>query len=216
MKISLVTAYHNRKELFYNTLKSIQYYGHDDIEIIVVDDGSDENHILTTINDDFDLNINIIRIEPENKWWKNPCIPFNLGFEKATGDVIILQNPECLHYGDIISYVKDNIEENKYLNFGCYSINELLLKKINKIDFTTNLTGQISDILFPMNFKAATFDGETGWYNHSIYRPRKLHFCSAITKKDLNKIGGFSEEYANGIGYDDDDFIYKIMKNNIN
>ena len=49
-------------------------------------------------------------------------------------------------------------------------------------------------------------------YNHSKYNPNAFHFCSAITRKDLDDLGGFDERYANGIGYDDMDLIARIRR----
>jgi len=51
-----------------------------------------------------------------------------------------------------------------------------------------------------------------GWYQHSKYRPVGYHFTSAIFKTKLDEIGGFDEEYAYGIGYDDDDFLRNVVK----
>ena len=36
------------------------------------------------------------------------------------------------------------------------------------------------------------------------------HFCSAMTKEDLDDLGGFDMRYAQGVGYDDNDFIYRV------
>ncbi len=213
MKISLVTAYYNRKQLLFNTLKSIEYHGHKDVEIIVIDDASNEDQRLTDFLEEFDLNLRIFRVEPETKWWINPCIPFNMGFKKATGDVIILQNPECLHHGDIITHVQENIQENEYLNFGCYSVDGNVLAKINEVDYSGNMVEQLNTLINPMTQRGIHRDGENAWYNHSQYRARQLHFCSAITRKDLEKIGGgFDDRYAYGVAFDDDDFIFKIKK----
>lgn len=62
MKISIVTAYHNRKQLFYNTLKSISKSSVKDIEVIVVDDGSNEEHRLEDLTQEFPY-LKIIRLE---------------------------------------------------------------------------------------------------------------------------------------------------------
>jgi len=51
-----------------------------------------------------------------------------------------------------------------------------------------------------------------GWYNHSEYHPLALHFCSAILKADLDKIGGFDERYAHGVSFDDNAFIRTIRR----
>ena len=57
--------------------------------------------------------------------------------------------------------------------------------------------------------------GNYVWYNHPIYRPCYLHFLSAINKKDLDEIGGFDEIYKDGVDYDDNDFIIKLEKADI-
>lgn len=51
-----------------------------------------------------------------------------------------------------------------------------------------------------------------GWYNHPIYKNRPFHFLSAITRNDLNKIGGFDNKFKDGFWYDDDDFLNRIKK----
>jgi len=198
MKISIVMAYYNRKSLLLNTLKSIS---DKNIEIIVVDDASDDNHRLDDVK-----GIKLIRVDKDTKKWINPCIPFNMGFKQVTGDVVIIQNPECIHFGNIVQYVKDNIREGLYLNFACYSIDEFKTKQINK-------GKSIGSVISPLIKRGVVRDGETAWYNHSIYRPHKLHFCSAIMKSDLDKLGGFDERFSLGIGYDDNEFLYRLEKN---
>jgi glycosyltransferase involved in cell wall biosynthesis len=216
MKISIVTAYYNRKNLFYNTLRSIEsLVSKDSVEIIVVDDASREEERIESFVDKFDLDLKIIRIEQKDKWWTNPCIPFNIGFKNATGDVIIIQNPECIHMGNIIKFVEENIQDNVYLNFGCYSIDEKLTRKItNSIQPDFNKV-KVNNLIYPTNNCSIVADGETAWYNHSKYRPHQLHFCSAITKNNLVELGGFDERYADGIGFDDNEFLLRIKRKNM-
>ncbi len=189
-KISIVMAYYNRQGLLAKTMESIRMTRDDNYEIVVVDDGSDTPVKCNEAR--------IIRIEKTSKWWTNPCIPFNIGFNNAIGDIIIIQNPECYHMGDIVSYVRNNIQQNRYLSFGCYAM--------NNADTANFLRGIVPTL------NNQIFSGQTrnGWYNHSIYRPMAYHFCSAILRQDLNMIGGFDERYASGISYDDDDFIRSI------
>ena len=52
-----------------------------------------------------------------------------------------------------------------------------------------------------------------GWLSHPIYNTRCLHFLSAITRKNLDKINGFDNRFAHGLNYDDDDFLCKISNN---
>ena len=192
--MSLVTAYYNRKQLFYNTLKSIEKSSlKNDLEIIVVDDASNDDQRIEDFIENFDLNLKLLRIERKDKWWTNPSIPFNKGFKLVTGDVVIIQNPECVHMGDILKTVNENIQENIYLNFGCYSVDEKITSKITYISKNEFDEPKVMYYIEPMINRGIIRDGETAWYNHSIYRPHQLHFCSALTKNDLFELGGFDE-----------------------
>lgn len=201
--ISIVTAYYNRKPQFYETLKSITNSSVKDIELIVVDDCSSEEHRLEDLVGEFPF-LKIIRLEKEDKWYVNPCVPYNIGFKEAKGDIIIIQNPECYHLDDILSYVKLNLKENDYFSFSCYSLTQ---------ENTKNLGSQTK-----LNFKNSgiTHDGGDGWYNHSIYRPVGYHFCSAIHKNNLDDLGGFDERYADGIAFDDNELLVRINRKGLN
>ena len=193
MKISIVLTYFNRRSQFLHTLESIRYYG--DPEIIVVDDASTERI------DDI-KGINLIRIEPEQKWWTNPCVPYNMGFAKASGDIIIIQNPECIHVGDILKYAS-KLKPGHVFSFGAYSLDYHL-----SYDSYDPFTLKQLIINEPQRCQVA----HHGWYNHSVYRPEALHFCNAITRKDLKRLGGFDERYANGTGHDDNDMVMRIRR----
>lgn len=216
-KISIVTAYYNRRKLFFNTLKTIENSKYKDIvEIIAVDDASNDNNRIDDFPNIFDLDIKVIRIDKKDKWWVNPSIPFNIGFKNVNTDIVIIQNPECLHFGDIIDYTLNNIKENLYLNYGCYSVDDKITNSIISLDFNKNIKNDIKKIIYPLNNKGISADGTTAWYNHSKYRPHKLHFCSAIMKKDLDNLGGFDERYARGIAFDDNDFLLRINRKKMN
>lgn len=203
--ISVVTAYYNRKKLFTRTLKSmLPYYGKIDFEVIVVDDGSDEAERLEDLQTDYPF-LRVIRLEKQNKWYKNPCIPFNFGFEAVKGDKIIIQNPECYHFGAILAYVDAHLKENEYLSFGCFSMD-----KLNTDDDALFFDEKNIAKLIENNNRSFTTDGDLGWYNHSKFRPEAFHFCAAIMSTDLFDLGGFDERYAKGVGYDDDELIWRI------
>jgi glycosyltransferase involved in cell wall biosynthesis len=85
-----------------------------DIEIIIVDDGSDEKIVCEH---------RVIRIE-RSKQWRGPCVAYNVGFKAVTGDVIMINSSECFHVGDITGYVFDNFKENDYFSFSTYMMGE--------------------------------------------------------------------------------------------
>ena len=215
MNISIVMAYHNRRRLLCNTLESIRSYwpGGTENEIIIVDDASDDAHDINDLKEIYDLNIEVIKLPKEEKTWINPCIPFNIGFANANNEIIIIQNPECIHQGNITEYTLNNIEENTYLNYACYSINKFLTFVINNTQISTdNIFESVNEIISPLVNDRVPDNGENGWYNHSIHKPYMLHFCSAIMRKDLYDLGGFDERYANGLGFDDNELIERIRK----
>lgn len=203
--ISIVTAYYNRKKLFLRTLNSLKpSYGKIDFEVIAVDDGSDEKERIEDLQIEFPF-LKVIRLEKNTKWYSNSCIPFNIGFANVKGDKIIIQNPECYHYDNILEYVSENLCNNQYLSFGCFS-----LDKEQTDDDKTFFDKENIDCLIESNNKTVVDDGDLGWYNHSKHRPEAFHFCSAIKTIDLYDLGGFDERYALGVGFDDNEFVYRI------
>lgn len=201
-------AAHNRKTLLERTLQTIALSAHKDLEVICCDDASDEGERLESLTTNYPF-LKVIRVEPENKYYCNPCIPYNITFKAAIGDIVIIQNPENFWLNDIGRYVNEAIRPNDYLVFGCYALDEETTKKVFNI--TVGETNWQEDTLVtigPMNHKI----GPSGYYQHSKYRPEYFHFCSAMYRKDLEELGGFDERYANGIAYDDGELLARIRR----
>lgn len=216
--ISIVTAYFNRKNLFYNTLRSINNSSIKDIEVIVVDDCSSEEHRLEDLKEEFKF-LKVIRLEKENKWYINPCVPFNIGIKEAKGDIIVLQNPECYHLGDVLKDILNKLNEKNYLSYGCYSLDKNMTEVVsNTINSDKKIIDQskIQNSINPMVDRRIIQEGGIGWYNHSIFRPVGYHFLSAIKKSNMNQLNGFDERYAKGIAYDDDELLVRIRRMGLN
>lgn len=207
--ISIVTSYFNRRSQFINTLKSLELSRVKNFEVIAVDDASDEAESIKDLEKQFKF-LKVHEIKKEEKWYNNPCIPFNIGFSLCNGDKIIIQNPECLHYSDILSRTEERLTDFNYLSFATYSIDET---KTNEIYKNYNLENFLKNFQFDSN--QAGINGINCWYNHGLYRPCAFHFCSAITRKNLYELNGFDEKYANGICYDDNEFLYRIQIKNL-
>ena len=240
--ISVVMAYHNRKPLLLQTLKSIGASEMASLtEIIIVDDGITQEHRLDTIQEELHergglpLDIKVIRIEPEDKWYSNPCVPFNIGFKEAQGDVIVIQNPECYHLGDVLTHAS-LLKYNQYLSFHCYSLDtpttnilptvDPLLVQNRGLGWDPYLEKHLritedvwlKDLVpfWPLTNTGQPNEGFLGFYNHITWRPVMYHFCSAISRVDLEDLGGFDERYAEGIAYDDDELVARIKRKNMN
>ncbi len=208
MKVSVVLPYYNRKMHLQKTLESISVSRQRDFEVIVVDDGSDESNRVEPLIDRFRF-MRVIRIDPKDKWWINPCIAFNRGFAETKGDIIVFGGSECIHCGDVLSDAFSRINDHNYVVYSCYALSNIITQKIQTAK--EPITSSLRKYAFPLG-RAKVKNSHGYWYHHPKIRPRPLNFLAAIHKSSLNRIGGFDEEYANGIAYDDDDFLLRVKR----
>lgn len=196
MRTVIVMTYHERKVQLINTINSLYQYKGKDIVIVVVDDGSVKEPASELLLESGMFPANVLYVT--DKKWVNSSVPYNMGFEIAleyNPDIILIQNAECYHGGDIIGHAEKHLTESNYISYGCYS-----LPKDSSIPPLT---------MWP---QGATYDGEGAWYNHPIYRAVGYHFCSAITSANLKKINGFDERFKDGKDYEDNYLLYQIRK----
>lgn len=214
-------TYYNRLSQIYRTLKAISISKYiNDTEIIIVDDASVETSLLLSnmVKTSFkDLNINLITIHPEQRKWCNPCVPYNIGFSKVTGNIVIIQNAECMHVGDILEHAVLNLSDNNYLTYGCYSIDKIMTEKLGSIfENGVFVPSKIRSTIEPLKKCTSLGVNSCGWYNHPKWRDVGYHFCSAITFNNLKRLGGFDERYQNGYQWDDTEFLLRIKRMGLN
>jgi glycosyltransferase involved in cell wall biosynthesis len=215
--ISVVMAYFNRPEVTLNTLRSINRSSYKNFEVIIVDDGSDpELKISPHLTNEFNFPIKVIEIEKEKKLHTNSCVPYNKGFQIATGDLVIIQNPESLHVGDVLTFCNENIKQNKYITFAAYSIGPEKLPELKKAcleaDGLTKLVADVNYLFSPYEERNCDVNSLYSWYNHSKFRQAEYHFLSCMMREDLYDLGGFDEAFADGLGFDDNEFITRIRR----
>ena len=195
MKYSILMPYIRRAGQLHNTLISFeQHYvsQKNDFEVIIVEDEKNfldqrEHNSLVRILDYFRGWMNIKHLHISNRNQYNPAPLFNIAAQEASGEYFIITNPECFHQTNILKGLDEEFNKNPdvYVMCACESRKGC-------------------------NHFIAAFDELKGehhaWYQHSIHRNAQYHFCSALSKDNWNRIGGFDERFGDGIGYDDDDF----------
>jgi len=209
-------AYNNRVQQLWLTLKSIRKQFCKDVEVIVVDDGSDVDQLASKVVSNFkDMEIKTTLLQKEKKTWVNPCIPFNIGLREAKGDIIIIQSPECIHIGDVLGYVRRSLTSKNYLTFSCYSTSRHEHSKLGVLINTPDslLEKEVLKIvsLFKSN-GSANHASEDCWFNHPTFCPNQYHFLSAITRENLQDLGGFDERYGTGYCWDDNEFLWRVKQ----
>ena len=188
--------------MLHNTFVSFlhHYNGREDYEIIVMEDHKnisekEEHDALSDIVNSFSSQINIKHIETNFNGCYAPCRLFNIGAKNASGDFLVLTDSECFHLTNVLEGFDLEVSKNPNV----YVIAACLNASYNGI------VDKFEDFKYEMIM----------WYQHSKYNNRGLHFCSMISKRLYNKIGGFDEGYARGFGYEDNDFLRMIRVNNI-
>lgn len=199
---TIVMTSSNRSKQTYFTLQSMLKSKCKNIQIILVDD-SDCDPINVNILKNYPYYIDFISIKRENKNWINPVINYNIGFKFIKGDNIVIQNAEVSHVGDPLLFISSKMKEFNYYVFDVIAVSSL---ENNEEIYKSDITN--IDIYNKPYFSI--------WYQHINYNNRNLHFFTAIKRETFNLIKEFSYDYTLGTEYDDDDFLLKIISNNIN
>ena len=201
--ISIVMTSHERSKQTYFTLDTINKCAFKDIQVIVVDDSITDPVNIERLAQ-YDFNIELIRIDSSLKCWANPCINYNIGFEFVRGGKVIIQNSEVCYVGDILSYVNDNVLNNKYYVFDVKASRNY---DTNEIIYRNQLTSAIYD--------ESIWDIWDRWYQHHTHNNVNYHFLTACSRSTFDKINGFSYDYSFGSAYDDNDLLLKIENKKI-
>lgn len=213
-KVSIVMAYQNRFSQLLFTLKTIKHFScKENFEVIIVDYGSKGDQKASQFVEMFKFPIKVIEIE--QKGWVNPCIPLNVAIRQVSGDVVIIQNPECFYCGNIIEHAIRNVDDKNYIVYSCLAIDPASTKRIVELGDSKQSFDEMQKILDSWR-KVHQRDRKskelTYWYSHPIYRPSAYHFCSAITKKNIAELGGFDERYGEGYAFDDCELLMRIRR----
>jgi len=194
MKYSIILPYYNRPSIQF-TLTSFHHHYADrnDYEVIILEDSKTDPIYKKLLQDFIDLwkdKINISYHFYNNPAWIQTKV-MNGGALLAKGKFIILTSSECMHYTNILKGLDEEFDqdENKYVICSCMNINPIE-------NFEPSMENVVS----------------TGWLQHSEFGNRQFHFCSSISRDNFHGMGGFDEQYAKGVWYDDDDFIKKIKQ----
>lgn len=221
IKYSIILPYYNRKQLINTTLLSfVKFYkNRDDIEIIIVDDHSNEHHKLNNLILDFKmLNIKLIDLglNSDKKINEvNPCYPYNVGVKHSSGEILILSSPETFHTTNMFEITNnfEKINDSTYILLSVFCLTDKsITDNIISSDFNINDDNKKKMTTFN-DINREKFNNKYGsWYLHSVFRKTHLNFFSVITRKTYNELSGFNEKYRYGTGYDDTEFLDRLKQ----
>lgn len=119
--VSVVMTAYKRANLLVETLRSIRnqvFIG----EVIVVEDGYDGGYTETVCRAHGAKWI--CRKDRPDIPYSNQAVPLNMGIEAATGEIIILQNAECVHVGKVIAPLVESVAPKTAVFARCISLNK--------------------------------------------------------------------------------------------
>jgi glycosyltransferase involved in cell wall biosynthesis len=218
--VSIILPYYNRKEYLIPTLESFEYFYNtrDDLQIVIVDDGSDDPGELENITHKYDIWTDIVYIK--NKKGINPCYPYNVGVRHSKGDIIVLSSPEIVHTYDMFEISKNfnELNNSNYLQFSVFCLTDQNLKNMlmsnahfhDKIKSLEMVLPKFERLLGIHGYLYANDLG--AWYTHSKYQRNCFNFLSACTRKTYYELSGFNEAFVYGTGYDDTEFRDRMLK----
>lgn len=187
MKYSIILPYYKRAALLRNTLASFRhhYAARNDYEVIIVEDVKNARdaaeHEALGKVIEEYRDIGTAWMIQDKRETMCPGTAYNMGVKASAGEFIVISNPECLHDVDILAGLDAEFEKDP----GCYVVCACL-----GLDET----------------------GTRGtWYQHSKSKDHKLNHCTAISRANYERIGGFDEEFANGYARADIDLVWTIM-----
>lgn len=200
MKCSIIMAYNDRPQQLENTLNSISHWYSDilnDIELVIIDDSSKEFLRAEGVLADYPGPVKHKYVDRTDQQYRNPGPLYNQAVEMASSDFLFLTNPENMHCGPVIKAGLLEYQEGNYYVFGCRTLRMVPTSWRRVIEQPDAFT----------NWKEAR-----GWYQHSSIYNRLLHFASFCDKATYYRVGGFDEEYDNGVGFEDNDFVEKLIE----
>jgi glycosyltransferase involved in cell wall biosynthesis len=181
-KVSIAMGCYRRPAQLRNTLVSIRKQTIPVHQIVVTDDGlNPDNEQTELICKEFGAEYYLRPNRPADVL-ANSSIALNISIKRATGDILIIQCPECKY------------EDRE-------GIQKMVAPIIENPLVTT----------FP-RVQALHENGHSfiTWFIHETHNPRYLNFCQALRTDLAIKIGGFDQRMQ-GPGWDDDDFEQRLF-----
>jgi Glycosyl transferase family 2 len=185
--ISLILPYWSRPNATNRAMALLaENYPQLDMEMIVVDDGSPSPYVLP---DGMPWPTRVIHLEPKMVP-KNPCVPYNIGVADSDGDLIAISNPEILHKMPVLGEMAEAIDDDK-----TYVLAAAWCQEQRRWHCHSNMN--------------RGNDNDVGAY---LPKGTNYHFMGMMRRELWEAAGGFDEEYRDGAGYDDPDFVRRLHK----
>ncbi len=209
----IIPTFNVPREIFERSLTSIskQKYPINEIEYIVVDDGSyKEFEVERVVRKK--MVFKYVKVnKPEGVGFRSTSFAINEGIRRATGDIIIISGGTVLHTENtLLELITPHLKEEQL--FLCSKVYNYSLNFKHKIDSGKLKVDELmknSDKVITEDFKGQTSPLDGWWFVHPKHSPVVYPFCVSFKKKHFEKINGFREDMVVN-GFEDLDFIQRF------
>lgn len=163
------------------------HYAELDFELVIVDDGNPTPYVPPR---GLPFHVEVVYL-PRKTLPLNPCVPLNRGVAAAQGDVIALSGPDMMHVNPVLGQMRDELDHDlrKYVLAAVWFA--------ERKRWHCHSTNKRTDA------------GDVG----SMLPPgADYHFMSMMHRSLWDAAGGFDEDYRDGAGYDDPDFVLRLER----
>jgi len=221
-KVSLIISFYNKIDNLRLLFAGFENQSFKDFEIIIADDGSDNNIVTELEKEIIKSGLKISQVWQEDTGFRKNRI-LNKAILAASSDFLIFIDGDCIPHPEFV------LEHYKSKTEGfCYTgrrvnLSEKLSNKIFYDYFRTGKLKNISGTLILDGLFGNSFDVEKGIYFRNKFFRKKVNQkyrgilgCNfSVHKSDLLSINGFDERYeAPSIG-EDSDIQFRLEKNGV-
>ena len=213
VKTSLIITVYNRSNLIRKSLLSLNNQSVKPDELILSDDGSDED-IIEVIKDIVrKFNFPVKFIQQEHKDFRLAKFRNN-GIRNASGNFLIFLDQDLLHTQNLLRTFIINQKENRFLTGVPIWLNEEMSLTITEDEI---INANYSHLIDKNEIKTVGKQYKKDklyFYFHQLKltnQPRMRGGFCAINKTDLVKINGYDEKYI-GWGNEDDDVARRLYQ----
>lgn len=184
MKISLILPYWDRQEAANRALERLDaLYGDLDLEVIVVDDGNRVRFVPPPGR----LDIRVILL-PEKDVPKSPATCWNAGARVASGEILVISCIEVLHDQPVLQQMADAVAAG---GPDAYVLAAAFCPELNEWHCHSEHVSGGAPAVPPDTGRA---------------------FCGAMHRDLYFKAGGWDEDFRDGAGWEDLDFINRMLR----
>jgi len=185
--ISLIWPYWQREAVANVSVSLLaRHYADIELELIIVDDGTPQPYKAPAAP----FPIKVIRL-PTKHAPLNPCVPINRGVDAAQGDVIAISGPDIIHARPVLKGMREALGDDplRYVMAAVWNPERNVWHCHSTHKRTDN--GDVGSLLPP---------------------GADYHFMAMMHRSLWDACGGFDEDYREGCGYDDPDFVLRLHR----